>query len=183
MLATPTIYRWSYQSSPGNLKRMDTGKGAAPTRLRTLPSWLLTQTALHTQRLVTEGLAAADAYRYHYSLLSALEEFGPASQADLGRRCGIDRSDMVAMVNELTASKLIERTADASDRRRNIITITPAGRRRLRKLDRVVAGIQDHVLGPLALGERKQLVSLLTRVLDHQSTYQRGAKELAVRHR
>lgn len=169
MLVLPTIHFVGVTNSLGSVELMETAKGVAPTRLRSLPSWLLSQTAMQAQRLGTDRLAAAGAYRYHYSLLSALEEFGPASQAALGRRCGIDRSDMVAMVNELTGSKLVERSADASDRRRNVITITPVGRRLLRKLDALVAEIQDELLAPLSARERKQLASLLTRVLDYQS--------------
>jgi hypothetical protein len=71
--------------------------------------------------------------------------------------------------------------ADASDRRRNVITITPAGRRLLRKLDAVMAEIQDELLAPLSARERKQLVSLLTRVLDDQSPPAMGPESSAVK--
>jgi DNA-binding MarR family transcriptional regulator len=140
-----------------------------PARLKGTPSWLLGQTAMRAGRLVSEGLAAAGAHRYHYSLLSALEEFGPASQAALSRRCGIDRSDMVATVNDLAAGGLVERTQDRADRRRNVVTITAAGTRHLRRLDRLVAKIQDRLLAPLAAGERDQLTRLLTRILEDEA--------------
>jgi DNA-binding MarR family transcriptional regulator len=146
---------------------------AAPARLRRLPSWLINQTAVPAHRLVAEGLAAeptlAWATRYHYSLLAALEEFGPASQAALGRRCGIDRSDVVAVINELVDRKLVERASDPDDRRRNIITITPAGIQQLRRLDALLTQIQDELLAPLSTDERDQLARLLTRVLDHHA--------------
>lgn len=145
----------------------ETADSAAPARLMTTPSWLITQTATHAHRFVSEGLAAVDARAYHYRLLAALEEFGPASQAALGRRCGVDRSDMVAMINELADRKLLERAPDPSDRRRNIITITPAGVRQLRRLDDVLAEVQDVLLAPLAAEERDQLARLLARVLRH----------------
>lgn len=140
-----------------------------PYRLRGTPSWLVTQAARHASRLVSEGFAAADARGYHYRLLAALEEFGPASQAALGRRGGIDRSDVVAVVNELASGGLVERAPDPEDRRRNIVTITPAGVRQLRRLDGVLAGIQDELLAPLSADERDDLARLLTRVLDHHA--------------
>jgi len=146
-----------------------TGNDTTAARLRGTPSWLLTQTAMHASRLVAEGLAAADARGYHYRLLATLEEFGPASQAALGRRSGIDRSDVVAIVNELAEGGLVERTQDPEDRRRNIITITPAGVRQLRHLDDILAGVQDRLLAPLSTNERDQLVRLLRRVLDHHA--------------
>ena len=114
-----------------------------------------------------EGMASHRARRYHYALLAALAEFGPSSQAALGRRLGIDRSDVVAAINELVEQKMVERTLDVSDRRRNTITITDEGREQLWRLDGMLAGVQDTLLAPLAADEREQLVRLLTRILDH----------------
>jgi hypothetical protein len=76
-----------------------------------LPSWLLTQTAAHAGRLVTERFAEVGARAYHYRLLETLLD-GPASQAELGRRTGIHLSDMVAVLNELTAGGYVERSPD-----------------------------------------------------------------------
>jgi DNA-binding MarR family transcriptional regulator len=134
-----------------------------------MPSWLLNQVALPAQRIVAETLGSVGARRPHYSVLSALEEFGPASQAALGRRCGIDRSDMVALVNELAAAGRLERTPDADDRRRNVIAITAAGREFLSDLDRLLQGAQDDLLAPLSAAERAELVRLLDTVLAHHS--------------
>jgi MarR family transcriptional regulator, lower aerobic nicotinate degradation pathway regulator len=142
---------------------------ATPTRLRSLPSRLLTQTATHADRLVNEGLAGADARKWHYAVLASLQEFGPASQATLSRRTGIYRSDLVAVINELAARGLIERAPDPADRRRNVITMTPRGRRHLRQLDKLIAEIQDDLLAPLTRSQRDQLVRLLTRLLDHHA--------------
>jgi DNA-binding MarR family transcriptional regulator len=138
-----------------------------PERVRDLPSWLLNQAALAANRLVGDGLSVVGARRSHYAVLAALDEFGPASQAALGRRCGIDRSDMVALVNVLSRDGLVGRRPDAADRRRNVITISAAGRRRLRALEAVVAGLQDALLTPLSAAERDQLVALLRRVVEH----------------
>jgi DNA-binding MarR family transcriptional regulator len=138
---------------------------AMPSRMLELPTWLISRAHAHSHRLLAEGFAAAGARGYHYRLLAALEEFGPASQATLGRRTSIDRSDVVAALNELAKGGLIERSPDPEDRRRNVITITPAGTEQLRKLDQVVAGVQEQLLSPLSAGDRAQLIELLTRLL------------------
>lgn len=140
-----------------------------PSRLRALPSWLVNQTAVPANSLVTAALDSVDARRYHYKVLAALDEFGPDSQAALSRRCGIDRSDMVATINELTERGFVERAPDPADRRRNVITLTRAGRGHLRKLDRLVGRAQDELLVPLSPAERAQLVDLLTRIVDHHA--------------
>ena len=68
--------------------------------------------------------------RPHFTVLVALDEYGPSSQASLGRRLGIDRSDMAAVVAELERDGLIARARDANDRRRNVVTLPPRARRR-----------------------------------------------------
>lgn len=148
---------------------METAPDDAPTRLRALPSWLINQAALSATRLVSEGLAGVESRRHHYALLAALDEGGPVSQATLSRRTTIDRSDMVATINELADQGLVKRSPDPDDRRRNVITITPGGRRQLRHLDRLLAGIQDELLAPLSARERQQLVRLLARIVDHHA--------------
>ncbi|MCC8248347.1 MarR family winged helix-turn-helix transcriptional regulator [Saccharothrix luteola] len=140
----------------------------APRRLRGATSWLLGQATTHAARLVSEALGAVGARRYHYSLLAALDEFGPASQAELGRRGGLDRSDVVATVNELAEKGAVERHPDPDDKRRNIVTITPSGVAHLRHLDRVVGQAQETLLAPLSAAEREELVRVLNVVLEHQ---------------
>ncbi|GAA3210957.1 MarR family winged helix-turn-helix transcriptional regulator [Nonomuraea helvata] len=146
---------------------MNAAEGTPPQRLRTLPSRLINGAALAANRIVDQALAQAGVRRYHYSLLAALEEYGPASQAALGRRTGIDRSDMVATVNDLAERQLLKRAPDLEDRRRNIITITAAGRSQLTHLDRLLAAAQDEFLAPLPPADRRHLIDLLTRVVDH----------------
>ncbi|MGW6500227.1 MarR family winged helix-turn-helix transcriptional regulator [Nonomuraea angiospora] len=146
---------------------MDTPEGPPPQRLRTLPSRLTNQAAQTANRFVDQALGQAGVRRYHYALLAALEEYGPASQAALGRRTGIDRSDMVATVNDLAERQLLERAPDPDDRRRNIITITAAGRSQLTHLDGLLAAAQDEFLAPLPAADRRNLIDLLTRLVAH----------------
>jgi DNA-binding MarR family transcriptional regulator len=153
---------------------MSSDPRTAPSRLLSKPTWLISQVSVHAHRLLTEALAGAGARGYHYRLLAALDEFGPASQATLGRRTEMDRSDVVAALNELAAQGLLERTPDPDDRRRNVITITPAGRARLEELDDLLAAVQDQLLMPLSRRERRVLADLLARVLEQQSTEQRS---------
>ena len=140
-----------------------------PARLTAKPTWLISQTAAHAHRLLAATFTAAGTRGYHYRLLAALQEFGPASQASLGRRSGIDRSDVVAALNELGRRGLVERTPDPADHRRNIVTITPAGAACLDQLENLVAGVQDELLAPLSPEDRDQLVRLLSRVLVHHA--------------
>lgn len=136
-----------------------------PARLRSLPSWLINQVAIAANRLTDRALATAGARRYHFAMLAALEEFGPSSQADLGRCTSIDRSDVVAAINALAEQGYVERSPDPTDGRRNIITITTAGTDHLEELSALVAGAQDELLRSWSADERERLVELLTRII------------------
>lgn len=146
---------------------MENRSEETPARWKDLPSWRLTQTAAHAHRLVAHAFSSVGAHGYHYRLLATLKDFGPASQATLGRRSGIHVSDMVATINELADRHLVERAPDPSDRRRNIISLTAAGDRRLRQLEKELAECQDQLLAPLSPEERALLTELLSRLLDH----------------
>ncbi len=147
----------------------DDGALETPDRLRRRASRLLSQLTMRSDRLITEGLARANARKWHYAVLASLQEYGPGSQAELSRRSGIYRSDMVGVLNELVERDLVERAPDPGDRRRNIITISTQGRRHLRLLDKVLDDLHDELLAPLCPAERDQFVQLLTRLLDHHT--------------
>jgi DNA-binding MarR family transcriptional regulator len=152
------------------VENVEGASGQQPARLRQTPSWLITQTATLTHRLVSTALAEVGATRYHYAVLSALDEFGPTSQAELARRCHIDRSDMVAAINDLTAGHFVERRQDPADRRQNLVTLTDTGQGRLEQISDVLDGVQNDLLGSLGKNERDTLAATLRRVLDHQAT-------------
>jgi DNA-binding MarR family transcriptional regulator len=137
----------------------------APTRLRRKPSWLIGKVSARAHRLIGETMAAVDGHAYHFAILAALDEFGPDSQVRIGQRCGIDQSDMHAMLNELTEQGHVARTSDPGDRRRNLITLTAAGRRRLEELDTTLTVVQHGILDALTATERDTLTVLLTRIL------------------
>ncbi|MFI9505093.1 MarR family winged helix-turn-helix transcriptional regulator [Nocardia sp. NPDC052566] len=138
-----------------------------PARLTTKPSWLLTQLAVHAHRLASDGFGAVGARGYHYRILAALDEFGVASQAELGRRTNMDRSDVVAAINQLAEQGYVERTPDPGDRRRNMVSLTEAGNRQLRQLDRTLDKVQDDLLEPLSAEDRQTLTRLLAQLLVH----------------
>ena len=141
--------------------------GSAPERLARLPTRLLAQAAQLGSRLVDPALAALGLRKHHFAVLVALEETGPASQADLGRRLGLDRSDVTTLIESLEGLGAARRETDAADRRRNVVSITRSGRRLLAEAERRVLGAQEELLAPLTAAERGRLERLLGRVVTH----------------
>ena len=148
--------------------------GRTPTRVKDRPTWLISRAYARSSGLLNAGFEAhgSGLRSYHYRLLAALEEWGPASQADLGRSTGIDRSDVTAALTELESRNLIERTVDPEHKRRNIVTLTPEGREQLRDLDTVLDTVQDELLAPLTATQRRQFITLMSRLLDDSAATQ-----------
>jgi MarR family transcriptional regulator, lower aerobic nicotinate degradation pathway regulator len=138
-----------------------------PERITRLPSWLTGQLAATARGLVAEALAPDGLRRPHFLVLSALAERGAASQAALGRRLLIDRSEMHALLSELEQHGHVARVRDQHDRRRMLVDLTPAGARTLKGVDKRIQAAQDALLAPLSARDRRELERLMARLVDH----------------
>jgi DNA-binding MarR family transcriptional regulator len=124
--------------------------------------------ATHTRAadaLETVGLTPA-----LFALLNVIGAREGAIQQELGSAMGIDRSTMVALIDQLESAGLAKRRPSATDRRARQIEITPKGRRLLQRARRMVAQVEDGVLAGLTAEERRELEALLRRALDSAPT-------------
>ncbi|GAA2248394.1 MULTISPECIES: MarR family winged helix-turn-helix transcriptional regulator [Kitasatospora] len=138
----------------------------ALSRLQTLPSWLLGRAAALGHRLVAEHLAEAELRLPHHAVLCAVAEYEPVAQAELARTVKIDPKDVVTVLNELQARELVTRTRDPKDARRNLITLSAAGRELLRRTETLGEQANAELVAPLGPAEREQLGVLLQRVIS-----------------
>ncbi|GAA2487044.1 MarR family winged helix-turn-helix transcriptional regulator [Winogradskya humida] len=137
----------------------------APHSIRVLPSWLLGRAAARGHRLVTEALAAEGLRMMHHAVLATVAELGPLSQADLARTLRVDPKDMVAIIQDLHGDDLIDRTPSPVDRRKNSITLTPAGQATLTRTTHLGNQANATLTAALTPAEQSQLIALLTRVV------------------
>jgi DNA-binding MarR family transcriptional regulator len=78
--------------------------------------------------LTNKALAPYGIVGRELAVLLVLDGSEPASQLDMANRLGIDRTTMVAMLNTLEDKGLVQRTMHGSDRRKNVVELTPTGR-------------------------------------------------------
>lgn len=152
----------------------DTHGHGEPARLRQTPSWLIAQVATLTQRFVSSAYGAVGATQHQYAMLSALAEAGEATQAELGRHCNIDRSDVAGTVADLEREGSIERRENPLDRRQKLVSITAAGRARRTAIAESLTVAQDALLAGMSADERATLSALLVGVLDRHADAGRG---------
>jgi MarR family transcriptional regulator, lower aerobic nicotinate degradation pathway regulator len=142
---------------------MDDSAVRPPERLRRLVSWQSSKLSTIGARLTARRMPLGA--RGDFAVLAALDEYGPLSQADLGRRLGLDRNDVNGIVNRLQAAAHIDRQPDPGDRRRNVVTLTGDGVHRLEQLQAYADAVQDELLQALTDAERGALQDLLAKLL------------------
>ncbi|WIE78407.1 MarR family transcriptional regulator [Curtobacterium sp. MCSS17_016] len=135
-----------------------------PQALRTLVSWQAGRLATIGARLTSARMPLEA--RSDFAVLAALDENGALSQAEIGRALGLDRNNVNGIVVRLEGDEAVTREPDPSDRRRNVVTITAAGRVRLAEIQVLADAVQDELLAALSTKERKDLIHLLDRVLS-----------------
>ena len=108
-----------------------------------------------------EAYEAVGANPFYYSVLAVLEEGARDTQAKIADALGYDRSWLVGLLDELEAAGLIDRRRDPEDRRRHLVSLTPAGKKKLGELRKIAKSIEDELLGSLDAEQRVQLHELL----------------------
>ena len=111
---------------------------------------------------------------YDHAILALLGEEPRETQAQIADALGYDRSHIVGVLDDLEERGLIERRRDPDDRRRHLVTMTPAGKKALARLRAVVEQVDTEYFEPLTAGERKTLTSLLARVAGHHDARYRS---------
>ena len=102
----------------------------------------------------------------HMPVLDTLVAEGPMSQTQLTEATWIDRTTMVAIIDELEQMGLVERAKDPSDRRAHRVQLTPTGRERVGRAEAAHQSADEALLAPLSPEERQTLRALLTRVIE-----------------
>ena len=142
---------------------------------------LLVVTAGAAQTLASERLEPLGLSPRAWGLLSTLVESGPLTQIELATATATDRTAMVYLLDELGEQGLVERMPNPDDRRSYLIHLTAHGKETQRKAAAELAQQADTLLKPLDTAERRQLISLLTRIADHWEELNKGEAVKAAR--
>jgi DNA-binding MarR family transcriptional regulator len=90
---------------------------------------------------------------------------GPMTLTELAEANGVDAPYATLIVDKLEAHDLVERRPHPDDRRRKLVTLTPAGREAVATADAILRHPPAAVTG-LGPDEVTQLVHLLTRLTE-----------------
>jgi DNA-binding MarR family transcriptional regulator len=92
---------------------------------------------------------------------------GPPSLGAVARALGVDRTTMVALIDELQYKGLVRRRQDPDDRRKNVVELTDAGRHALSQADQAAEDVERAFLAPLTASEAGQFRRALQAIVLH----------------
>ena len=95
------------------------------------------------------------------AVLALLGAGVPLSQQEAAEELGVDRTTMVALVDALEHKGLVERHRSQSDRRKNIVELTSAGRKCLQGAGQARDEAERQFLAPLGAAGARAFVQAL----------------------
>ena len=101
-----------------------------------------------------------------FIVLTVLTETRPLSQQALGQMLGIDRTTMVALIDDLEKNGYARRERNPQDRRAYAVNLTPKGRATQKRAEKALEELDNALLARFSHAEREQLRQLLLRVLS-----------------
>jgi DNA-binding MarR family transcriptional regulator len=144
----------------------ETRKSALPRELRESTSFLLKRLGFAAKERAMDVFEQTGLTPYHYAVLLSLAEDSHETQGALADALGYDRGQMVGMLDELEERGLVERRRDPADRRRQLVSATPAGLEELTRLQALSKKLDDELFGPISEQDRKQLHDVLLQLAE-----------------
>lgn len=126
--------------------------------------WLLSRASYTLTTELTAALEALGVSPRAHGVLSAAMS-GEHTQTELAKMVGLDKTTMVVTLDELEAAGLAERRPSSVDRRARVITVTAAGKKKVREAEAIAERVRQDVLSVLADNERQVFLDALRRLV------------------
>ncbi len=137
------------------------------------PHHLLRRAAQFASDLYAEEVAPKKLTHRQFTVLLAVDQNEGASQTDLVRITGIDRSTLADLIGRMKTNGLLQRKRTKSDARTNTVKLSAAGRRTLSAAQPGAHSADKRLLRAMNTGRRRAFIDALAelnQVLSEQET-------------
>jgi DNA-binding MarR family transcriptional regulator len=133
---------------------------------RTSPGLLLALLGQEAMHRLRAAHTAHNLKPRQFQILGLLHDHGGLAQRDLVQEMGVAPSVLVTLLNPLEADGLVARERDPADRRRHLVTLTPAGEKQLAGASHAQKDTEDELFASLDHEQREHLRALLLVLRD-----------------
>ena len=131
------------------------------TRLQMQLSSGLLQSGRQWQRLADTALGSHGiSTACTMPLLMIGRSGGGIRQVTLAQQLGLEGPSLVRLLDKLSASDLVRRECDASDRRANLLWLTDEGQALVSELEQKLIGLRQDVFGALSMDELRAVLKV-----------------------
>lgn len=134
--------------------------------LRTLPGHVTRRVHQLAVALFNEEVGELNLTPVQYSSLQTICDQPGIDQTSLANAIGYDKATIGGVIDRLEARGLVVRNMAPTDRRLRLITPTEAGYEMLQAVQPRMLRSQDRLLEPLTPAQRKELMRLMTILVD-----------------
>ncbi len=118
----------------------------------------------------THALADLDITPVQFALLNAVIDAPGMDQVTLAKTAAFDPATSGSVIARLEAKRWLRREADALDRRRKLLFVTPEGALAVEQMSATVSQVQQNILAPLTAKDQALFMALLHQLVSgHES--------------
>jgi DNA-binding MarR family transcriptional regulator len=140
-----------------------------PAELGQFTGFLMNYLGTRSGRRFAAALEPFGLHPRHFGVMTVLDARPGTTQQELADHSQVDRSSMVAVLDELERRGLAERRADPADRRKRSIHLTDEGRAQLQRMRSVARTVGEESFGALNDEERATLHHLLRKLAGFEA--------------
>jgi DNA-binding MarR family transcriptional regulator len=129
------------------------------------PGHLIRRMHQFSAAIFMEETADFDVTAVQFAMLNAVMDTPGVDQITLAGRVAFDAATSGSVIGRLEAKGWLRREADAQDKRRKLLWVTPEGEAAVQQMKRQIARVQTRILQPLNVREREQLMQLLGKLV------------------
>lgn len=129
------------------------------------PGYLIRRAHQVSVALFATGMVDFDLTPVQFAMLNALMDEPGEDQITLASKVAFDAATSGAVIARLENKGLLRRDADPQDKRRKLLSLTPAGEQMVAAMKTAVEQVQNNIMAPLAEGEAQELNRLLAKLI------------------
>jgi DNA-binding MarR family transcriptional regulator len=143
-------------------------------RFYSRPGHLIRRLSQISMALFIEEAGELGVTARQFAALNMIRESPDIDQVRLSQMIAMDKTTIVKVIDRLVEKGLITRTRSPTDRRANVLNITPQGQKVLKDIEPLLDRSDQRILAPLGQSDQRKFMELLSQLVHVNNIYSRA---------